>query len=166
MERHLYQHTYLGDRYEDVVQAINEHGPEFLGGSASAARDHADEIVTNLHVEIAGLDVSKTVDLELGEPETLDEHATRWLVNWHAEDGDTIFPAMRAYLEVAALSVHPPLTQVSFIGHYEPPLGVIGAAADRLVGHRVAEATIDAFLRDVKWSIHRYLGSQATATPS
>jgi hypothetical protein len=38
------------------------------------------------------------------------------------------------------------LTQLTIHGRYEPPLGAVGRRLDRLLMHRIAEATIRAFL--------------------
>jgi hypothetical protein len=47
---------------------------------------------------------------------------------------------MEADLKIEPLG--PDLTQLSFEGSYEPPLGVPGAALDRWALHRVAEASV------------------------
>lgn len=36
--------------------------------------------------------------------------------------------------------------QLALVGTYRPPLSVVGAAADRLVGHRIAEAVVRTFV--------------------
>ena len=52
---------------------------------------------------------------------------------------------LSADLEVAALD--PDLTQLTLRGSYDPPLGAMGRRLDRLLMHRVAEASIRSFLR-------------------
>jgi hypothetical protein len=52
-------------------------------------------------------------------------------------------------------------TQLEIEGAYRPPLGVVGAAADAALGHRLAEATVHRFLDDVVEQVRREL--QATA---
>jgi hypothetical protein len=51
---------------------------------------------------------------------------------------------MSADLEVAPLDEN--LTQLTLRGRYEPPLGAVGRRIDRLLMHRVAEASVRAFL--------------------
>jgi hypothetical protein len=40
-------------------------------------------------------------------------------------------------------------TQLDFAGVYEPPLGVLGSAANAVVGHRLAESSVHRFISDV-----------------
>jgi hypothetical protein len=51
---------------------------------------------------------------------------------------------MEADIEVAALGRS--RTQLSFNGRYSPPLSVVGQAVDRVLFHRVAEATTKDFV--------------------
>ena len=53
-------------------------------------------------------------------------------------------PVLSADLEVAGLGDH--MTQLTLHGRYDPPLGAIGRRIDRLLMHRIAEATIRSFL--------------------
>lgn len=66
-------------------------------------------------------------------------------LTWRATGPQGIFPVLSADLEVAALS--PKITHLSLRGSYDPPLGAVGQRLDRLLLHRVAEATIRAFMR-------------------
>ncbi len=66
-----------------------------------------------------------------------------WQANQHAE----LFPTMEATLDVYALG--PSETQVDFQGRYRPPLGVVGAAVDALIGHRIAEAAVRRFVEEI-----------------
>ena len=50
-------------------------------------------------------------------------------------------------------------TQVDVDGEYRPPLGAAGNALDALVGHRLAEAAVLRFLRDVAAYLTRKLGA-------
>jgi hypothetical protein len=40
-------------------------------------------------------------------------------------------------------------TQLELRGHYEPPLGALGAAVNALVGHRIADLSVHRFLSEV-----------------
>jgi hypothetical protein len=40
-------------------------------------------------------------------------------------------------------------TQLDFLGHYQPPFGILGGALNAVAGHRLAEASVDRFVRDV-----------------
>jgi hypothetical protein len=68
-------------------------------------------------------------------------------ISWHAARADRLFPVLTGDLELTPL----PVTgwHLSLIGTYRPPLSVVGGAADRVLGHRVAEACVRRFVLDV-----------------
>jgi hypothetical protein len=52
----------------------------------------------------------------------------------------------------AGLSIYPITateTQLDFAGRYKPPLGPLGKAMNAMVGHRIAEASVQRFVSDV-----------------
>ena len=52
----------------------------------------------------------------------------------------------------AKLAVYPlpaTETQLELVTRYDPPFGVIGAAADAMIGHRIADASVQRFLNEV-----------------
>jgi hypothetical protein len=60
----------------------------------------------------------------------------------------------------AELSVYPLTsteTQLDFLGHYEPPLSVLGGAIDAMVGHRIAEASVHRFIADIAQYLRHHL---------
>jgi hypothetical protein len=87
--------------------------------------------------------LGKTVKLEVGEPLKRDE-VTVVPLTWRATATPGLFPVMSADLEIAPLDAE--LTQLTLRGRYEPPLGAVGRRLDRLLMHRVAEASVRAFL--------------------
>jgi hypothetical protein len=87
--------------------------------------------------------LSKTVSLEVGAPLRRGE-VTVVPLTWKATAAPGLFPVLSADLEIAPLD--PELTQLTLQGRYEPPLGAIGRRIDRLLMHRVAEASVRAFL--------------------
>jgi hypothetical protein len=61
----------------------------------------------------------------------------------------------------AELSIYPLTateTQLDFRGFYEPPFGTLGKAVDAMVGHRIAEVSVDRFVNDVAGYLRRTLG--------
>ena len=88
--------------------------------------------------------LGKTVTLHAEQPIERGE-VTVVPLTWHATGSQGLFPVLNADLEVAALS--PTFTQLTLRGHYQPPLGAVGQRLDQLLMHRVAEATIRAFMR-------------------
>jgi hypothetical protein len=70
-----------------------------------------------------------------------------------------LFPEMTAELEIAALSVDDPLSQVSLIGTYVPPVGVVGAVGDRMGAlHRLADAAVHRLVKDICARLEDELG--------
>jgi len=67
--------------------------------------------------------------------------ALRWEVDG---PGGGLFPVLDADIEL--IGAGPQTTWLTIAGAYRPPLGVLGAALDRAVLHRVAKATIRDFL--------------------
>lgn len=59
---------------------------------------------------------------------------------WHAVKHPGWYPHLDGEIELGAID--PTVCQLSLRGTYEPPLGMVGDIADRLVGHRVAEAVV------------------------
>jgi hypothetical protein len=87
--------------------------------------------------------VSRRVIVEVGQP--LRRHATTLLpIRWRPASAAGLIPELDADLEVAALT--PAAAQLSISARYTPPLGTVGAAIDRALLHRVAEATLKHFL--------------------
>lgn len=68
-------------------------------------------------------------------------------VSWHSARADRLFPVFAGEIELAPLPVRG--WQLSLSGTYRPPLSVVGGAADRVMGHRVAEACVRRFVLDI-----------------
>jgi hypothetical protein len=68
----------------------------------------------------------------------------RWLATGTA---GRLFPALDGDLELyRADDTH---TEIRLTGCYQPPFGRPGAVVDRLVMHRVAQATLDTFVHQL-----------------
>jgi len=107
-----------------------------------------------LHVRVGPIDslplLSKTVTLDAGEAIQRNE-VTVVPITWRASGSPGLFPGLEADLEVA--SIGPMFTQLTLRGRYEPPLGTLGRQIDRLLLHRVAEATVRSFMRRLAESL-------------
>jgi hypothetical protein len=82
--------------------------------------------------------------------------AMRWEVTW---PGGALFPALDADIKLSPAGTDATMLAVS--GAYRPPLGTMGAALDRAVIHRVAEATIGAFTVHIGMAIMHPVTSPA-----
>jgi hypothetical protein len=69
-------------------------------------------------------------------------------IRWEATGpGGALFPALDADIKLTPAGDDATMLTVS--GAYRPPLGSLGAGLDRMIMHRVAQATIRAFTHDI-----------------
>jgi hypothetical protein len=133
-----------------------------LGETAGAAYREGEE----LRVRIGpGLDrqlVAKTVRLMVGRPVETDPGLVVPLV-WEATGARILFPRMEGDLVLASLG--PDLSQLTFRGSYRPPLGALGAAVDRTVLHRVAEASVRNFVERIAAQLTAEVALSGRAAP-
>lgn len=87
--------------------------------------------------------LAKTVEIRLG-PVRQHGDITLLAFSWHAVGPGSLFPVLDADLEVSPLGDD--RTEVSLKGRYEPPGGALGRSIDRFLLHRLADATVRAFL--------------------
>jgi len=87
--------------------------------------------------------LGRRVEIALGQPLRFPSKLVL-PVSWKAVHAEGLFPSLDADIEVGP--VGPARTQLSMSARYKPPLGPLGAAADRALLHRVAEATIKDFV--------------------
>jgi hypothetical protein len=160
--RSVRAYDYINQPYETVRDAIRKDaGLQIVHRSTTTAAARGQKLVAALHVELAGVEISKDVAIDVGaireeQPEGAFSRATCVPIAWRATEGAGLFPVMKAELRVYPLS--PTETQLELAGHYEPPLGGIGAALDRALGHRVAEASIHQFVTDLASRLRAELG--------
>jgi hypothetical protein len=135
------------DRIRERIAA--DHGEWLSGLAVGAAREGE-----SLRLRVGPIGslpmLSKIVTIHADPPITRGQ-VTVVPLTWRATGSQGIFPALNADLEVAPLS--PESTQLTLRGHYVPPLGAVGERLDRLLLHRVAEATIRSFMRGLVVSL-------------
>ena len=79
---------------------------------------------------------------------TIHEDCASVAIRWEATGpGGALFPALDADITLSAAGDD--ATKLTVAGVYRPPLGVLGAGLDRVILHRVAEATIQVFAQDI-----------------
>jgi len=129
-----------------VEEALLRTPAEWIPGLASSAEEHGDQLLAEVGFPVSGLQVGKQDEIEMGPP--VRTPGRTWLpVTWRATGPRGIFPTLEGELEVAALG--PQLTQLGLSARYKPPFGVLGDSLDRALLHRVAEATVRAFVERV-----------------
>jgi hypothetical protein len=153
MTAELHCYDYVNRPFDRVRAALGSDTLGLFERATQSAAGRARTLVSHLHVTVAGLEVGKDVVVRLLGTQTAEApgrvgpKALRLDLAWEAESNASLFPSMRASLLVYPLS--PTETQLDLRGTYEPPGGVLGSAADRLVGHRIAEAAVHRLLADL-----------------
>ncbi len=82
---------------------------------------------------------AKSVAIEIGTPQ-LQKRGLVYPLHWTAVGAESLFPDMRADLILTQDGMDQ--TTITLSGTYDPPLGVVGRALDRVLLGRVAEATV------------------------
>jgi hypothetical protein len=150
VERHLYAYEYVDLAYDDIVDLLERVPTAILQPATEAASARAHEVLSTLYIPLGGFELAREVTVEVGNLERAAERRAKLPLEWHATQRHGLFPEMNALLEVAALSVDEPQCQVTLIGTYVPPAGVVGAVGDTVAAlHRLAEAAVHRLVRDI-----------------
>ena len=97
--------------------------------------------------------------IELGTPVRFPS-MTLLALTWEPVGLWGLLAGLDADLELGSLGQD--RTQLAISARYRPPLGVVGRAADRVLVHRVAEATLKDFLDRLGQAILSQPGGAAT----
>lgn len=149
MDRPLYAYDQVAVPYEDAIELLASDATSILQDATDATVRHAHEVTTRVRVPVAGFEVGRDITIDVGDFEPVEILRVRVPITWHATKHASLFPSLQAYLELSALSIQPPRTQVTLVGAYVPPMGWVGVAGDAAAGHKVAEATVSRFVADV-----------------
>ena len=153
----VYYFVYVDRPFRKVESELLDRFEE-LGAWASEAYRDGEDIRARMAVSNAPL-LAKEVSLNVGEPIRAHAHTTVPLM-WDATGSPGLFPRMLADLVVAPLGST--RAQLTFRGSYDPPLGPVGEMLDRALLHRVAEASVKAFMDRIASA----LGEADDADPS
>ncbi len=152
MTREIRSFDYVNHPYEVVRAALQADTVGIVRAATMAATSRAVAVASELHVQLAGLDISAPIELAVDEISETNGGATRAStlrvpIRWKAAQRPALFPVMDAELVVYPLTGSE--TQLDFLGRYEPPLGLLGATIDAAIGHRIAEASVQRFVAEV-----------------
>ena len=136
-------------RVEDALAGSAARWLEALAGDAGR---RGEGLLAEVGVGPLGVGprLARPVRVRLGEPVRLGA-TTSVPMTWEPAGGGGLLPTLDADLEVGPLG--PARTQLAISARYRPPLGPLGRAADRVLLHRVAEATVKDFLDRVGGAI-------------
>jgi len=143
----------------EAVAALLKGGEGWLAPLALGAYAHGEALLVRAGPDDRGL-LSKRVRMTVGDPRNRGD-AVVVPIHWEATGVSGLFPVLDADLEFAPMG--PTATQLNLWGTYDPPLEGFGGRLDRMVFHRVAEATVRAFLHRVASSVELAAGVEAGA---
>ena len=146
----LHDYVFVSMPAESVCARIRADHGAWLSGLAAGAADEGETLRVRVGPIGALPMLSKTVTLHADQPIERGE-LTVIPLTWRATGTQGVFPVLNADLEVAPIS--PEVTQLTLRGTYQPPLGGLGQRLDRLLMHRIAEATVRSFMRRLAESL-------------
>jgi hypothetical protein len=120
-----------------VVQQRIEEVRSFLAEWAGVAYRDGEELRARVGPEPSRF--AKEVDLIIGPPEVR-KAGLVFPVRWSAAGAEALFPKLEASLILTHLGRE--MTSLSLEGTYQPPLGPLGRAVDRVALRKFAEATV------------------------
>jgi hypothetical protein len=126
-----------------VERALLASPAEWLSAMAGAAQERGDGLLTEVGVGPLGTRLRRRVKVELGEPVRFPS-MTSLALPWEPAGLEGLLPRLDANIELGALGED--RTQLAVSARYRPPLGAVGRTVDRVLLHRVAEATVKDFL--------------------
>jgi hypothetical protein len=163
LRHEIRSYDYVNQPFSRVRTALLADPIGTLREATRVASARAQSLSAELRTTIAGIDVSAEIVCTVGP--ALDEPAGPFgtptmtmPVAWEAARHPQLFPLMNAVLTIYPLTSTE--TQVDFLGRYEPPLGGVGSVLDAMIGHRIAEACVHRFTRDVAHHLRTQLGRQ------
>jgi hypothetical protein len=118
------------------------------------------DLLVKVGAHVSGVPLYRTVRLRIG-PSAVRVAADRILVavSWETSDGPALFPRLDGHLEVEACG--PGETRLALNASYAPPLGAVGEALDRMLLHRLGEATLEDFVRRLAAALESEVDSVA-----
>lgn len=152
---------YVNQPFERVRAALLADPKGIFHRATSVASERTHDIASALRVQLAGIEIGKEIHIEVcgsldaKHPSSSAVRETLIELRWSAVGSASLFPTMKAQLAIYPLSSTE--TQLDLKGTYEPPLGLLGAAIDAIILHRVAEASVHRFILDVAQQLRRDL---------
>lgn len=165
--REIRSYDYVNAPYERVRDALRNDALTVFQSATKSAVSRAQSLVAELHIDIGGVGVKADINVVVRnvkeQVETTPFPTTLLQLEWEAVSMPALFPFMKAELSVYPLTATE--TQLDFLGHYEPPFGVVGKAMNAVVGYRIAEHSIHRFLVEVAQYLRQRLVPHALEHP-
>lgn len=145
-------YDYVNQPFDRVSDGLSARPLEVFQAATKAAATRANSLASELRIDLGGITLG--ADISIAVKEIVHRNAAGAVgpstvihLEWEAANRPHLFPFMKGQLAVYPLTATE--TQLDFSGVYEPPLGVLGAAMNAAVGHRIAESTVHRFVSDV-----------------
>jgi hypothetical protein len=159
--REIRCYDYVNHPYERVRDALLHDAVTIFQSATKCAVSRAQSVATELHFDFGGIGIKADVNVRVKNIEEntdfIPSPASRLLLEWEATTMPGLFPLMKAELCIYPLT--PTETQLDFLGHYEPPFGMVGKAMNAIAGYRIAEVSVHRFLSDVAGYLRQTLTS-------
>jgi hypothetical protein len=150
MKYDVRSYDYVNHPYDEVRRTLLADPIGVIRRATRVGSSDAGDAIAQLHVKLGSLDVAADVAMTITEVRDVVKYgrnATALLVTWQHPSHPGLFPLMNATVSIYPLS--PTETQLELDGQYEPPLGLLGAAVDSMIGHRLAKVAIHGFVSEV-----------------
>lgn len=175
MERPITASATLHVPADDACAVLVDDPAAVLAPETRGAARRGPTFVVELNVGTrSGSAASQSVALHLGAVEVDCAGRASFRVTWKATGGHNLFPTFRGRLIVAGGVIDDGRAggdagggdaRLILEGVYRPPLRVVGAFGDGIIGHRIARASLDAFVaeaaRRVDAEVARRMGHAA-----
>ena len=165
--REIHCFDYITHPYEQVRSALTEDVLAVFQSATRAAASRAQSIASELRIDLGGIAIEADImisvkKVEVKEGETTSRPVTRLQLEWEAATMPRLFPLMKAELSLYPITATE--TQLDFKGLYEPPFGPLGKAVNAMIGHRIAEVSVNGFVSNLAEYLRRTLVSSAAQT--
>ena len=160
--REIRCYDYVNYPYAQVRNVLRNDALTVFQSATKSAVSRAQSVAAELHVDIGGVGVKADIIVVVKNVEenvdAISSPATCLQLEWEAASTPGLFPFMKAELSIYPLTATE--TQLDFLGHYEPPFGLVGKAMNAVVGYRIAELSIHRFLVEVAEYLRQTLPNQ------
>ncbi len=158
MPNEIQLYGYVEQPFDRVCDELRSRATSVFHEATAGAVTRAAQVAAGLHVRLAGVEISRDVQVRVKSYVEYESRADRRMtveLEWQSADLPSLYPVMQASLHV--YPVCDTETQLDFHGNYEPPLGVLGKAVNAVIGHRIAEASVHQFMQDVTSYLNKKL---------
>jgi hypothetical protein len=149
--REIRCYDYVNHPYERVRDALRHEPLTVFQAATKSAVSRARSVAAELHVDLGAIEITANIKVRIKnfdeKVDAIPSPTTRLELEWEAATMPGLFPFMNAELSVYPLTATE--TQLDFLGHYEPPFGMMGKAMNAIVGYRIAEVSVHRFVTDI-----------------